>query len=411
LLLSLIPISFLFPLVNGLFPSISQVIIDVPAYDGIIFTETAHSESQQAMVQNATVNYWSVLTLLYSLGVGFSFFRLLFNIRKLFLAKRKSTVYQKEGYKLVVSDSSQIFSFFNWIFIPKEKINSSSAIVLEHEKAHVKLKHSIDVVITELYVAFFWFNPLVYFFRNSLKSIHEFQADKNVIDQKIKPSDYLQQLLQNLEINKPNTMSSYFNYPILKRRINMITKTKSTRFTKLRYLLLLPICVLFLFAFTSKKADIIKEITTDNASSNQIDPPKNNSSIPSLFPVKNKSAADITAFYGIKWQHPVSKKETVHGGIDIGAKTGTPVVATADGTISKANLEGDWGNLIVITHSNDYQTWYAHLDGFNIKENQIVKKGDIIGFVGTTGQSTSPHLHYEVKQNGERVNPMDYLME
>ena len=72
-------------------------------------------------------------------------------------------------------------------------------------------------------------------------------------------------------------------------------------------------------------------------------------------------------------------------------------------------MEGDWGNLIVITHSYGYKTLYAHLDGFNIKENQEVKKGDIIGYVGNTGLSAGPHLHYEVKQNGKQLNPLDYI--
>lgn len=402
LLLSLIPVSFLFPLVNGLFPSISQVIIDVPLYEGIIFNELVNPDNQELYIPNSTINYWSFLTVLYYLGVGFSFLRLLINIRKLIRVKQKSTVYLKKGYKLVVSNSPQIFSFFNWIFIPKEKKDNYDYIILEHEKAHIKLKHSIDVVLTEFYITLFWFNPFVYFFRNSLKSIHEFQADNSVISKKIKPSDYLQQLLQNLEINKPNTMSSYFNYPILKRRINMITKTKSTQFTKLRYLLILPICALFLLAFVKPNAEEIPLVNT-------IDVLEINNSIPSLFPVKNKSKADITSLFGIKREHPKSKKATVHGGIDIRAEIGTPIIATADGTISKATLEGDWGNLIVITHTNEYETWYAHLNGFNVKENQTVKKGEIIGYVGNTGLSTGPHLHYEVKHKGERVDPIDYI--
>ena len=72
-------------------------------------------------------------------------------------------------------------------------------------------------------------------------------------------------------------------------------------------------------------------------------------------------------------------------------------------------MEGDWGNLIVITHPNSYETWYAHLNGFKVIENQEVKKGDIIGYVGTTGRSSGPHLHYEVKHNGQQVNPLDYI--
>jgi murein DD-endopeptidase MepM/ murein hydrolase activator NlpD len=72
-------------------------------------------------------------------------------------------------------------------------------------------------------------------------------------------------------------------------------------------------------------------------------------------------------------------------------------------------MQGDWGNLIIITHIDGYETWYAHLKGFNSNKNQDVKIGDIIGYVGNTGRSTGPHLHYEVKHNGKHQNPLDFI--
>ena len=184
----------------------------------------------------------------------------------------------------------------------------------------------------------------------------------------------------------------------------MITKTKSTQLAKLKYLILLPVCTLIIFAFAKpnmKSIPVISEINTFILSNG----------LPSIFPIKNMTKEDITSFFGTKRKQNKSKKALIHGGIDIKADTGTPVIATADGTISKANLEGDWGNLIVISHSSGYQTWYAHLNNFNVKENQAVKKGTIIGYVGNTGLSTSSHLHYEVKHRGERVDPIDYITE
>jgi len=403
-LLLLIPISFLLPLVNGLIPSISQVVIDTPLYESIGFNDIENFNIQEISTPNLTINYWSILTILYCLGVGFSFFKLIFNIRKLILVKQDSTIHQKKGYRLVVTDISEIFSFFNWVFIPKKKQDNFDNIILEHEKAHIKLKHSIDIIIAELYITLFWFNPFVYLYRKSLKSVHEFQADNSVLNKQIKTSHYLQLLLQNLDIKNPNTVYSYFNYPILKRRIDMITKTKSTQLAKLKYLILLPVCALLLFAFTKpnmKNMPVISEISTFGLSNDS----------PSLFPIKNMTKDAITSIFGIKRRHPKSKKRVIHGGIDIRAKIGTPVIATANGTISKASLEGDWGNLIIISHTNGYQTWYAHLNGFNIEKNKTVKKGEIIGYVGNTGLSTSSHLHYEVKHNGKRVNPIDYITE
>ena len=355
LLLSLIPISFLLPFVDGLFPSISQIVIDVPLYEGINFNEIEYFNIQETLIPNSTISYWSILLVLYWIGVIFSLSKLSFHIVKLIAEKQNAIIHQKKGYKLINTKNSQIFSFFNWIFVPLEKQDN---IIIEHEKAHVKLKHSIDIILTELFIALFWFNPFGYFYRKSLKSIHEFQADNSVLRKQVKTSQYLQALLQNIDIKYSNTIFNSFNYPILKRRIDMITKTKSTQLAKLKYLILVPVCALLLFAFTkpnTKNIPVISEINTFNLSNG----------LPSLFPIKGMKKDDITSFFGIKRKHPKSKKETIHGGIDIKAKTGTPVIATADGTISKAKLEGDWGNLIVISHSDGYQTWYAHLNGFN----------------------------------------------
>ena len=404
LLLSLIPISFLFPFINDLFPSMPQGVIDIPLYDGIAFNSIVNFNTTEAITANLTINYWSILTVLYCLGVSFSLAKLFFSLRKLVLTKQKSKIHQEEGYKIIITNISQIFSFFNWIFIPKEKQGDYDNAIIEHEKAHIKLKHSVDIIITEVYITIFWFNPFVYFYRKSLKSVHEFQADKRVLNKQIKALHYLQLLLQNLEINRPNNIYNYFNYPILKRRIDMITKVKSTQLAKLLYLILLPVCVLFLFAFAKPNAESIPLTSTTNVF-------KISNSPPSLFPLKGKSKDDITSFFGVKRKHPKSKNRTIHGGIDIRAKIGTPVIATADGTIYKASLEGDWGNLIIISHADGYETWYAHLNGFSIIESQTVKKGEVIGYVGNTGISTGPHLHYEVKHNGKRVNPIDYLTE
>ena len=87
------------------------------------------------------------------------------------------------------------------------------------------------------------------------------------------------------------------------------------------------------------------------------------------------------------------------------------VIATAQGVIAKAKNEGNWGNLVVITHADGFETWYAHLQGFAVEKHAVVKKGDTIGYVGNTGLSTGPHLHYEVHQDGKRLDPMKYITE
>ena len=117
--------------------------------------------------------------------------------------------------------------------------------------------------------------------------------------------------------------------------------------------------------------------------------------------------ARITSGFGRR-RHPVLGYTKQHKGVDFGARRGTPIMAAGDGTIERANRFGSYGNYIKIRHANGYQTAYAHLKGFakGIRKGKRVRQGQIIGYVGTTGRSTGPHLHYEVLRNKKQINPM-----
>jgi murein DD-endopeptidase MepM/ murein hydrolase activator NlpD len=110
--------------------------------------------------------------------------------------------------------------------------------------------------------------------------------------------------------------------------------------------------------------------------------------------------------------HPITKQKKMHKGVDFVAKKGTPVIATADGRIIKKTFEQEgkgYGRYLAIQHDNVYVSVYTQLSGFNAEVGDVVKKGDVIGYVGSSGISTGAHLHYEVHKNGERVNPVDYF--
>ena len=100
-----------------------------------------------------------------------------------------------------------------------------------------------------------------------------------------------------------------------------------------------------------------------------------------------------------------------HTGIDLAAPTGTPVYATADGLISRADRFSSYGLFVSIEHGAQLQTRFAHLSKIAVADGQRVKKGDVIGYVGSTGRSTGPHLHYEVRVDGQAVNPIPYMVE
>lgn len=133
------------------------------------------------------------------------------------------------------------------------------------------------------------------------------------------------------------------------------------------------------------------------------------SSMPAIQPVSNRELRRLASGFGMR-VHPIYKVKMMHPGIDFSAPQGTPVYATGAGkvTVVKTNFAG-YGNQIIIDHGFGYQTRYAHLQDFNVKAGQSVERGQCIGYVGNTGTSTAPHLHYEVFREGERVNPIHYF--
>jgi murein DD-endopeptidase MepM/ murein hydrolase activator NlpD len=133
-------------------------------------------------------------------------------------------------------------------------------------------------------------------------------------------------------------------------------------------------------------------------------------SVPAILPV-DKNDLRRSVFSGFGWRiHPIYKTSEFHPGIDLTALQGTPVYATGNGIVERAdNLAQGYGNHIVIDHGFGYKTLYAHLSRFACKPGQKVKRGQLIGYVGSTGLSTAPHLHYEVIHNGEKVNPVMFF--
>ncbi len=131
--------------------------------------------------------------------------------------------------------------------------------------------------------------------------------------------------------------------------------------------------------------------------------------IPAIQPIHKRYKNRITSYYGYRI-HPIYKERIFHDGLDFSAPQGTDVYAAGDGVIEMASRSGyGYGNKIIINHGYGYQTVYAHLMSFKVSEGQHVKRGQLIGTVGSTGLSTSPHLHYEILRNNKKVNPIFYF--
>lgn len=136
---------------------------------------------------------------------------------------------------------------------------------------------------------------------------------------------------------------------------------------------------------------------------------ENTDNIPAIFPLKDNTNFKITSAFGERF-HPIERKRKTHNGIDIAASIGTLVVATADGYISNIQFsETGYGRNISIVHDYGYKTTYSHLSIILVSNNDFVKKGNVIGMVGSTGKSTGNHLHYEIIKNKIFVNPADYF--
>jgi len=130
--------------------------------------------------------------------------------------------------------------------------------------------------------------------------------------------------------------------------------------------------------------------------------------IPSIWPIRSGGGV-ITMHFGQN-VHPIFGQHYIHRGIDIAThRSGDPVVATADGQVVTAEYQNDYGNYIIIRHKHGYYTRYAHLQNFRVQVGQRIQQGEVIGYVGSTGVSTGPHLHYEVHVGSDVVDPYRYI--
>ena len=129
------------------------------------------------------------------------------------------------------------------------------------------------------------------------------------------------------------------------------------------------------------------------------------SSTPSIWP----AVGWVSSTFGYRTS-PFTGRREMHKGIDISGPTGTPIYAPASGKVTSAGRSGGYGLALLLSHGNGITTRYAHMDRFTVKAGEVVRRGDLLGYMGNTGRSTGPHLHYEVKVNGVFVNPNRYIL-
>lgn len=165
---------------------------------------------------------------------------------------------------------------------------------------------------------------------------------------------------------------------------------------------------------TTKRMEIIqKQMVIQSKSLDEItklaaEKEKLLASIPAIQPINNEDLTRMASGYG--WRSdPFTKARKMHWGMDFTAPRGTPIYASGDGVVTRAdNTASGYGKHIRVDHGYGYMTLYGHLSNYNVKKGQRVKRGDLIGFVGSTGRSEAPHLHYEVWKDDEKINPINF---
>ena len=379
-----------------------------------------------------TINYSILLPILYFSGISVLLFKLLFSIMRIIRTKNNSESSQIGRKKIIKMASGSPFSFFNMIFLPKGDVNQ---MIIEHEMVHVRQFHWFDLVLLEIISVLLWFNPIVIFYKKSLKLQHEYLADTSVIKDKNQPEKYLNCMLKHIQVADYNGIISQFYYKTIKKRIVMITKNKTSNKYLGVYLLALPLVCLMLLAFSDNKELTQKSEIAQDAVIHNVDSAEkiNNNRLPteaeweaaaqanknnvneysmvnkpSISPVDSKKVKRISG-YGERI-NPITKEKHFHYGMDFSISEGEEIKSTAGGVVIDAKFDSKRGNYVVIQHNEVFSTLYSHLKSISVQVGDNLKKGQVIGYVGNTGFSTGAHLHYEVFENGKNVNPIEFIL-
>jgi len=210
---------------------------------------------------------WTViknyLSIIYILGVLISGVFFVFGLGKIIFMISKSSPQKYDGYRIIESPEAVVpFSLFKWIIINPEKYSSEDMKqIIAHERMHAFQLHSFDLILIEVLVILFWFNPFIYWYRKSIREVHEYLADEAVVENGFDQLDYQQLLLSQVTGGRLVGLTSSFSYSLSKNRLKMLTMMKSKNSSKTKIVLAIPFAAAFIFFFTNS-TDFAK--ATDN---------------------------------------------------------------------------------------------------------------------------------------------------
>lgn len=371
--------------------------------------EFENSIEEQFIVENTNstkplildLNFW--LILFYTLGICLVLGRLINNLISIFKIIKANEVIRHGDLNLVcLKEVQSPYSFFNYVFLnPSILSKTQNKQILLHESIHSKQLHSIDLLIIELVKSIFWFNPIIYLFKRDLLEVHEYCADRACVKKEQNKIDYQQCLLQHVESKMNLNLTSAFNSSLTLKRIKMIKKSNTSVLAHLKLIFIIPVLIISMLSFD------YTELKPNNSEAEVLVTESNY-----MVPIKPSAEVRVTSTYG-KRMHPIKKKMLFHKGIDIAAPKGTPIYAIADGLVKKRqdkHVEGKaYGRFLIIEHEKGVASLYSQMNSYAVKLGEKVNRGDIIGYVGTSGISTGPHLHFEIKKNGKNIDPAELI--
>lgn len=335
---------------------------------------------------------------------------LLYSSCRIARLRRRSRLTFTEEYAIAEHEDIRTpFSFLRTIFIGYNYESLEREQILAHEASHVRHRHSCERIILSVLRAFFWYNPFLWIAERYLEEVQEWEADRDVLDKGFDICTYRTTIFRQLFGYNPD-ISSGLNHSLTKQRFIMITKSQCGGKSWLRVAAALPAIAVVFFAFgcgTRNTEDTAPEAVT--------------------------SAAELRLAMPCNPEKYANGFSEKHGGIDFVLDEGAPVYAAADAHGVSVTRDGRHGLMVTLTHADGYETRYEHLSEVNIISRFIVERpgkqpaeyyyidsegdksdwtitgevnqGQLIGYAGSTGRSTGPHLHFEVRKDGKAVDP------
>lgn len=299
------------------------------------------------------------------------------------------------------------FTLFRTVYLDRYTSEQPESVVRQHEEVHARQLHSLDLVFWEVISAFLWFNPFVFLFKRLTRENHEYLADDVAQASGRGLESYLRAFAGELARKHDPVFASHFKSSTIKKRIIMLTNKKTKQNKKWYYLLVVPLTAFLALAFQQPLEEMAEDVPGLRLQSalHSTVPDRSGPAAPDRFPLDEKFRKQVSLDYGWTGKNPVTGKKMTHRGVDFRAPLGSTIYAAGNGVVSKSEFDKRYGKVIVINHGTTYTTLYSHLDGLEVSIGEKVAAGQRIGTVGSTGVSTGPHLHFEVRRDGEPVDP------